>query len=348
MLTQLQEGKVHLEDTDGNIELDLSACKTGTGLYTDNCFVLAEGTYTDGDVFRVDEMGLPPPERRSVTSSAFGHLDFLGTPGPIVDETILEQEEKANSDIAFVIISDVWLDQPKTMSSLRTIFEGYADALVPLAFILIGNFVSKPFLYSGTDSIKYKDSFNALADLILEFPTLATYSYFVFVPGSHDPWSGNTLPRPPIPDFFTGKLRNKVKKVCFTSNPCRVKYCTQEIVIFRDDILGKLRRNTLIPPNLEDEEEDITKHLIRTILDEGHLCPLPMHIRPIFWAYDHALRLYPMPHVLVLADRCENYGVTYEGSHCINPGSFPNSDFTWSIYYPATRRSERCALPPPR
>lgn len=41
----------------------------------------------------------------------------------------------------------------------------------------------------------------------------------------------------------------------------RIKYFTQEIVIFREDILGKLRRNTLIPPNLDQDEEDITKHV---------------------------------------------------------------------------------------
>lgn len=65
------------------------------------------------------------------------------------------------------------------------------------------------------------ESFNLLADMIAEFPNLASHSYFIFVPGANDPWAGNTLPRPHIPDYFTGRVRQKVKRAIFTSNPTR-------------------------------------------------------------------------------------------------------------------------------
>lgn len=85
----------------------------------------------------------------------------------------------------------------------------------------------------------------------------------------------------------------------------------------------------------------MSPQLVRTIVDQGHLCPLPLYKRPIYLNYDQALRIYPLPHALVLADQCHNFGYDYEGTHCMSPGSFPNSDFTWSVYYPAKKMSEK-------
>lgn len=61
MITQMVEGKYHLEDATGSVELDLSETTFHTGLYTENCFVLAEGSYED-KVFHITAIGLPPPE----------------------------------------------------------------------------------------------------------------------------------------------------------------------------------------------------------------------------------------------------------------------------------------------
>ena len=45
MLTQLVEGKYFIEDHNSTVEIDLSEAQVTTGLFTDNCMVLAEGTY---------------------------------------------------------------------------------------------------------------------------------------------------------------------------------------------------------------------------------------------------------------------------------------------------------------
>ncbi|KAL0088647.1 DNA polymerase alpha/epsilon subunit B-domain-containing protein [Phycomyces blakesleeanus] len=340
MLTQLEEGKIFLEDEDANIELDLSNCLYGEGLFTDNSFVIADGVYGEDHIFHVEEIGFPPPESREVTDSVFPHVDFTGLPQPLIENHILKLEETSHNDVFFVIVSDVWLDQPKVMNALRRMFEGYDSTKVPLAFILMGNFTKRPFSFSSNESAQYRDNFSILGDMIASFPTLATHSYFVFVPGMHDPWGGNTLPQPPIPDSFTSRIKQKVRKAIFTTNPCRIRYCTQDIVIFREDLLSRLWRNVLLNPQLGTVSEP-EKHLIRTIIDQGHLSPLAMSARPIYWAYDHALRLYPLPQTLILADQCANYGATYGGTHCINPGSFPNSDFTWTTYFPASCTSEK-------
>jgi len=98
--------------------------------------------------------------------------------------------------------------------------------------------------------------------------------------------------------------------------------------------------------------------LVQSLLDQGHLCPLPLKVRslaspqpsapiikytctlrssspppppttvphhttphhttpqarPIAWEYDHALRLYPLPDVLILADN--SYSFTHEYFGC--------------------------------
>ncbi|KAG0175875.1 DNA-directed DNA polymerase epsilon, subunit B [Apophysomyces sp. BC1021] len=332
MLTQIEDGKLFLEDEDAHVELDVSQCKYGPGLFTDNTFVLVEGEYRADRIFQADEIGFPPAERRELSDTLFSHVDFTGLPRSTVDEHVLKFEEAAHKDIGIVTISDVWLDQPRVMNALRGIFEGYESSSIPLAFILLGNFTSLHFV----EPRQYRDNFTTLADLIAEFPSLAAHSYFVFVPGARDPWGNNTLPQAPIPDLFAARMKQKVRRAIFTTNPCRIRYCTQDIVVFRDDILSRLWRNTLLSPQ-EEEEEDRRKH--------GHLCPLPLSSRPMYWAFDHAMRLYPLPQAVVLADQCDNYGITYEGTHCMNPGSFPNSQFSWSVYYPAHKTSERCALP---
>jgi DNA polymerase epsilon subunit 2 len=92
-------------------------------------------------------------------------------------------------------------------------------------------------------SFRYLAGFKALAEAIAGFPTLSQHSQFIFIPGPTDPWSSSTLPRPPIPDSFVEPIRAKVPKATFTSNPARLKYFDQEIVIFREDLMGRMLRN---------------------------------------------------------------------------------------------------------
>ena len=48
------------------------------------------------------------------------------------------------------------------------------------------------------------------------------------------------------------------------------------------------------------------------------------------------MRLNPLPHVLVLADRTEQYKHEYEGCLAINPGSFA-VDGSFVFYVPSTK-----------
>lgn len=100
------------------------------------------------------------------------------------------------------------------------------------------------------------DSFTALADLITEFPSIRRKSHFLFVPGPSDPWSSDVLPRRPIPSAFAAKLMSRLPKTAiFGTNPCRIKYMGQEIVIYRQDLMGKMMRNLVgVKPDLESAD----------------------------------------------------------------------------------------------
>lgn len=78
--------------------------------------------------------------------------------GPIFSEdtNLLASIEKKEEDVSFVILSDVWLDQPIVLEKLKTLFQGYSEAITPLMFIFIGNFQSAPFTQSSTQSKAYK------------------------------------------------------------------------------------------------------------------------------------------------------------------------------------------------
>lgn len=62
-----------------------------------------------------------------------------------------------------------------------------------MLFIFMGNYLSQP---AGVKSVfQLRDGLHNLANVILEFPTLAQDSTFIFIPGPEDPGFVNILPR---------------------------------------------------------------------------------------------------------------------------------------------------------
>lgn len=60
-------------------------------------------------------------------------------------------------------------------------------------------------------------------------------------------------------------------------------------------------------------------HLALTLLQQSHLCPLPLLAQPIFWHHDTGLSLYPLPHALLLADASPAQEFTHLGCKVVNP-----------------------------
>eukprot|EP00249_Psilotum_nudum_P007247 c20426_g1_i1 orf=272-1837(+) len=344
VISQLEDGHFYLEDLTDSIPIDLSQAKITTGFFVENTIIVAEGELQPAGIFQVYTCGFPPLENRSVSLAATAGTDFFGGGVLTAEETLqLGQLEKKAINDMFVILSDVWLDHSETFEKLQTILDGYEMVeMVPSLFVFLGNFCSRPCNIASHNFSELRSYFNKLGSMIASHPRIKEGSKLVFIPGPEDPGPANILPRPALPKFFTNEVIKHLPNAIFSSNPCRIRYYTQEIVLFRQDILYRMRRSCVIPPSKE-ETEDPFEHLVATVTHQSHLCPLPLTTQPIIWNYDHTLRLYPTPHTIVLADCSEQKVFKYSGTTCFNPGSFAN-DGTFIAYRPATNEVELSAL----
>ncbi len=423
-LSQLEDDRFFLEDLTGTIQIDLSNAATSSGLFTENCIVVAEGEVRVADgVFEARALGFPPAESREESAIAAAHRDFFGAgrlrPADIA--RLLKSEATSTSDM-FVVMSDVWLDRAATFRRLRAVFEGF-DSLdaAPAMFVLMGDFCSKPCHLGGGGGAgaragvtfkAYARGFDRLASLIEEFPRLREECRWVFVPGPGDPGVAAALPRPALRRSTLGRLPEALPRATFASNPARVRYKSQDLVFMRENLQSRMRRACVLPPTLADAAEagpatpperaggegvrakraktsaraesddarfddarDLTedgtrsddenlvaeetrtqkvsewerrplfKHLAATLVQQAHLAPLPIQQAPVFWEHDHALRLYPAPHCVVLGDRGEQQALAkFEDTELVNPGSFAD-DGSFAVYRPATRETEFSAAP---
>lgn len=274
---------------------------------------------------------------------------------------------------------------------------------------------------TDTSSIAYKEHLDAFATLLSEFPLLLRNCSFIFVPGDNDPWASSfsagaacPLPKRGIPDVFTSRVRRVfttanvdttmpkgARKVpgeaIWTSNPSRLTLFgpNQEIVLFRDDLSGRMRRNSVPikgPAQENGEEADVrpppdvpggnsvmsrgrdgvsissnafplaqqgdqapnpdtqdamdvdspappqrvsdqgapdpttthARRVTKTLLDQSHLSPFPLSVRPLHWSYASSpLTLYPLPSAIVLCDTdAEAWSLVYQGCAVMNVGGF--------------------------
>ncbi|KAF8913996.1 epsilon DNA polymerase [Gymnopilus junonius] len=348
MLAYNKEGKLCLEDADGSVELDFSTLdEPGDGLFSEGCFALVEGEYTEEAILEIVAIGQPPCESRQIARSIYGHIDFLGKGATslLEDEQLGIRVKEEIPELNFFFLSDVWLDHPQTLPGIQKMFDNCIENdFIPKIIVMCGNFTSKSIAHgNGRDVQRYQDNFEALADLIAAYPSITRGTHFVFVPGPLDITVNSTLPRRPLLSTLVGRLKAKVPKAHLATNPCRIKFFDQEIVIFREDLMSKLLRNVVgVKPEVKNE--DLKRFLVQSILDQSHLCPLTINIQPVLSDYDHSLRLYPLPTTLVLADKYESYKVTYTGCHVFNPGSFVGKSLTFYTYTPAEVNSDECVM----
>ncbi|ANB12387.1 Dpb2p [Sugiyamaella lignohabitans] len=430
------DGELWIQDLSGKVQLDISQTVPADGLYyTPGQFVLCDGVYFN-EKFLVGSLGPPPAERREATKVAYGNIDFLGVHTALqnggivrrverIDNTLEKQlllQERQHLNHKIVILGmDIFLDQLKYIDALRKLFnqlQQEVDALeraqLPISIIFPGSFKSSPFQANG-NSTNYKESFDFLAQLLREHPKIAVECKLVFVPGDNDAWastfsSGATplFPLQPLPSLFTNRIKRISPDASFASNPCRMTYLSQEIVIMRDELGSRFRRNSILFPNQthengatngssqngamdidikQDPDMDLFQHeedsdseealsqqraldrlindsskvikpttkayippdtaearqVVKTILDQGHLSPFPLSLRPVSWNYDHSLSLTPLPSVMILADSSTPpFRATYEGCHVVNPGPFiQGNKICWIEYTPSTGMSEQ-------
>jgi DNA polymerase epsilon subunit 2 len=178
------------------------------------------------------------------------------------------------SDVNFFFLSDVWLDHADTMSGLQSMLDHCIETnFIPKLLVLCGNFTSQSIAqgngkevqkyqgWSSGHSLRYHrdnvstERFEALADLLASYPLITRNTHIVLIPGPLDITVNSTLPQKPILSTLTSKLRAKVPRLHLGSNPCRIKFFHQEIVVFRQDSMSKMLRNVVgVKPNVKGDD----------------------------------------------------------------------------------------------
>ncbi|KAI4127701.1 MAG: hypothetical protein LQ338_003076 [Usnochroma carphineum] len=195
-----------------------------------------------------------------------------------LEKKVWERQDSASQILGrsrMVILGEVNLDSTKTLAALKQILGLYAvepAGQSPMTFILIGNFTRYAVLAGGGSggSVEYKEYFDSLASILSDYPSILEDSTFVFVPGDNDPWASAfsagaaaVLPKRAVPELYTSRVKrafatanteseksagkNVRGEVIWSTNPTRLTLFgpTQELVVFRDDMSGRLRRKRL-------------------------------------------------------------------------------------------------------
>lgn len=174
-----------------------------------------------------------------------------------------------------VIMGEVNLDSAKTLQAVKKVLGMYAAEPAeqsPMVVVLVGNFVRYAVMSGGGSggSIEYKEYFDSLASALAEYPTILQNATFIFVPGDNDPWASafsagaaTVLPKKNVPELFTSRIKRAFAaanaeaeksgggrtngEALWTTNPSRLTLFgpAQEVVFFRDDISGRLRRGAI-------------------------------------------------------------------------------------------------------
>ena len=223
----------------------------------------------------------------------FGWVDFLGVGSERANGSAMRKLEKSvlrgGSESAaegrgrIVILGEVELDNARTLQAIKKVLAVYAAKPAdetPMVVVLMGNFVRYAVMTGGGSggSIEYKEYFDSLASALSDYPTMLQNTTFVFVPGDNDPWpsafsagAATVLPRNSVPELFTSRIKRAFAtanveadkatgkrtdgEVIWSTNPTRLTLfgSAQEVVFFRDDMSGRLRRNAVRFRPLEEE-----------------------------------------------------------------------------------------------
>ncbi|CAI5968917.1 unnamed protein product [Closterium sp. NIES-64] len=163
----------------------------------------------------------------------------------------------------------------QTLQRLAPVLGAY-DALdePPRLFLLIGDLCSPPSALASPHLHAHREAFSQLARVIGAHRRLKDKSLFVFVPGQADPGGyllpllpplpspalalffcqgacqahAQCCPRPSLPRFFTDPITDALPSAVFSSNPSRLKFYSQELVVLRADLQRRMQRCAVLPP----------------------------------------------------------------------------------------------------
>jgi DNA polymerase epsilon subunit 2 len=292
-----------LEDMTGSIPLQLLAnARLDTrGVYTDGCIVLVEGYYEEG-IFNVNKIKLPPIESKATSKPCMP---------PVPGEFSCDRVSTA-TPLSIYTMANAAVDEPVIMSELKGLVDRLAADLAsdPIILVLMGNFTG------GCMPLAV-----AMEELCRALKPLPSNHSVLIMPGPNDtPSMCWPIPAIKAPSSFSQELNAKVQ---FVSNPCRLRYDNhQDVLLYRQDMIQQHLQNEILSAR-NASRETIKDRILHSVLSQGHLLPRA----PVYWNYDCALSLYPLPDLLLVGlEEGEAYGGSFfeEGCQVVAPGSQGN------------------------
>mmetsp|Transcript_1208 Transcript_1208/g.3822 ORF Transcript_1208/g.3822 Transcript_1208/m.3822 type:complete len:262 (-) Transcript_1208:349-1134(-) len=208
-------------------------------------------------------------------------------------------------------------------------------------FVFCGNFSSVPHT-PDTPRSEIMLLFKRFAELLGRFPVLKQHAHFIFIAGPSDPSLGpaTTLQHPPLPEVLIADIRAVLTHCQFASNPARIMLGSQQVVLYREEILARLKCSTLLPLR-EEPGVTLSEHLVDIVVQQAHLCPLPFADSTSF--APSAFFLERTPDVLILAESRAQFTGNQAGTVAFNPGSFAATG-RWMVYHTREGKAQSSSL----
>lgn len=296
-------------------------------LITNGCFVLAEGQM-DKDTFCVSAIDVPSAVTRETTKTCDQiPVQMFGGESSEEQLKLLQQREEECTNGAFVVLSEVLLDNGRALEKLQELFDGYEATEPPSAYVFMGSFCSSSFVPTADGVRAYREGFDRLKFMLRRLTRhMEVGTRYIFIPGPKDP-GASMLPRAQLSPYLTAEISKEIPNVTLATNPCRLRHFTKDLVFFRHDVLRLLRRNEVVPLREVGTGEPLSPQQIREemvalLLDQAHLVPLPLSESNILWAFDHTLRLYPLPDAVFVGGESQQFDCTYKKCCFASVGPF--------------------------
>lgn len=326
-------GEYTVEDESGVIKLIITPeSQFYSAIMPVGCIVVVQGKAV-GDSVIAQVLGHPLTLSREDFMAKFWSIptDPFGWGLNHESMTNLEGILKTEHENSLILMfSDVWMDNPTCVAEFSNILHTH-DSSPPNMIIICGNFTQNPVPFTGIR--QFERDFRKFVKMITEEHTaIHQNTKFVFIPSINDPGAPKVFPRIPL----IPSIQALFPEAIFMSNPCRIRFLSRTITVFRDDLMSRLARAS--PRSVPEEKEH--ENLLLAVINQAHLLPTDLNHGPVSWEYDHAMRLFPAPDCLVLADSAAPWSAEEGDTVALNPGQFGNGG-TFGLYMPA---SNRCLL----
>ena len=329
------------------------------GLYMEGSMVLVSGHQEEsehmvasmddssGTVFRCTSIELPPLENTNETKS---HLP----PSPYMsDFSNGFRKPSLKTPVPIYSLSNLSLDEEECLDRVgdvidRMIYEtsGSQDkeneAGIGAILVLFGNFC--------TESLSTSNALDELARLLQDKDIPSKHS-ILLIPGPNDVGSNACWPLPAFtkkntpsslhPLLADGQTRNKASEsgnVQLCTNPCRLEFSDgRQVLLMRKNLIQESLQHQVLGDarSLEGDLPPLASRVFYHTLSQCHLSPssssqqaAATSCSPIYWNYDYAMSLYPLPDLMILgldAEYLED-GAHYGRAGCriVSPISNPS------------------------